>query len=175
MGNLEVARNSGPILALLVLGTALNGLFHIPYALALARGQTRFVAVMNFAAIAILVPAVWYFAGRYGAIVSAISWVVLNLAYLFVFVPIVHRQFQPRDRLQWIMRDIGVPLVLSVLVLGVARVLMPHGIERIAMAAFIGLALLVTLSVTVGFSPRIRKLAGEAVSRNLGALPNHHQ
>jgi O-antigen/teichoic acid export membrane protein len=169
--NPEVAHQSGPLLAVLVLGTALNGLFHIPYALALAKGQTGFVALMNFVAIAILVPAVWYFAGLYGAIVAAVSWFALNLAYLFVFVPIVHRQFHARDRVQWIVRDIGEPLALSLLVLGLARWLLPEGLGRLATTGYIGAALLAAVLVTVGLSPRVRRLAWETIFRNSAALP----
>jgi O-antigen/teichoic acid export membrane protein len=173
MGDADVARHSGPLLAVLVLGTALNGLFHVPYAWALARGQTRFIAVMNFAAIVVLVPLVWYFAGRYGAIVAAVAWLLLNLAYLVVFVPVVHRQLPRKDRSQWLLRDIGIPLALSVLVVGFARVLLPEGLGRLAMAGSIGLVLFVALGLTIGMSPGVRGVAGEILARGRAAAPEN--
>lgn len=172
-GDAEVARQAGPLLSILVLGTALNGLFHVPYAWALARGHTRFVVVMNFAAIAVLVPSVWYFAGTYGAMVAAIAWVALNIAYLVVFVPSVHRPLPRKDRLQWLVRDIGMPLALSIAVLMVARLLLPEGLGRPALAALIGLAVALAFCLTVGCSPQVRKLAGDILFRRQGVVPGH--
>ena len=174
-GNLEVARYSGPILAILVLGTALNGLFHIPYALALARAQTRFIVLMNFAAIAVLVPAVWYFASRYGAIVAAFSWLALNLSYLFVYVPLVRRQFGSKERVRWMVRDIGSPLVISAAVLGLARIVLPDGLGRLALAGFIAFTLGLTVSITLALSPQVRRVACEIFARKIDPVPNRGQ
>ncbi len=141
-GNPDVARNSGPLLSLLVIGTALNGLSHLPYAWELARGRTRFILAINVVLILVLVPSLWYFASRYGAIAAAALWVAVNSVYLLVFIPVVHRALEPRDRLQWFLRDIGLPLAVSVVILGALRIVLPANLSKPAMAIALGAALI---------------------------------
>ena len=154
--NPEIARHSGPLLSLLVIGTALNGLSHIPYAWVLARGRTGFIVVMNSVAIVILAPAIWFLAGRYGAIAAAALWVALNVGYLIVFVPMAHRDLSPADRLHWFTHDVGLPLVISALVLGAARFALSDNLGNLALAAYLGSALAVSLAAAVSASPGTR-------------------
>ena len=141
-GNPDVARNSGPMLSLLVIGTALNGLAYLPYAWELARGRTRFVLTINGVLILLLVPSIWYFANRYGAIAAAALWVAMNIIYLLVFIPVVHRALEPKDRLQWLFRDIGLPLSVSAVILGALRIVLPANMSKLAMAIALGAALI---------------------------------
>ncbi len=142
--NEKVASHSGPILSLFVIGTALNGIMHVPYARELARGRTRIFLIFNLAAIALLGPAVWYFAPRIGAISSAMAWITLNAAYLIIAIPIVHTGMARREQLQWYLRDITAPAVATILVLGAGRMLLPEGLHP--------LALLATLAVFLAFA-----------------------
>jgi O-antigen/teichoic acid export membrane protein len=152
-GNPVLARNSGPLLSLLAIGTALNGLSHLPYAWELARGRTRFILAINLVLIAALAPSLWYFANRYGAIAAPALWLAVNAIYLIVFVPVVHRALKPRDRRQWFLRDIGLPLSVSTAILGALRIALPPDMSKPAMAITLGVALSACLAAAA-FSSR---------------------
>jgi O-antigen/teichoic acid export membrane protein len=59
-GNPEVVQNAAPIVSILVIGTALNGMMNLPFALQLAYGWTRIGLVINSAFIFTLVPAILF-------------------------------------------------------------------------------------------------------------------
>ncbi len=148
-GSAEVAGNSGPILSLLVIGTALNGLTHLPYAWELAHGRTRIFLVTNCVAIAVLAPAIWYFAGRYGAIAAAVAWIVLNASYMLVTIPIIHRVLDRKNRLRWYWVDVVPPAVASGSIAFAVRLYLPDSLGKLEMLAVLGLTLAACLSAAV--------------------------
>ena len=54
--NPAVVENAHRVVSLLVIGTALNGLMNVPYALQLANGWTRLALYQNIVAVALLIP-----------------------------------------------------------------------------------------------------------------------
>lgn len=120
-GNENLATLVAPLAAIMVVGTALNGLMHMPYALQLARGRTRLFLIINLAAIAILIPVVVWAAPRFGAIVGALAWLTLNASYLLLAAPIAHREMSAKDRFAWLANDIARPGAAALVVLLIAR------------------------------------------------------
>jgi O-antigen/teichoic acid export membrane protein len=119
----SVAQNAAPLLSVLVLGTALNGIVHMPYALELARGRTSVFLRINLAALLLLVPAVWIMASWIGALGAAIVWLAVNLSYLAIAVPLVNADFPSIDKRRWYFNDVLVPAVCAFAVLLLIRVL----------------------------------------------------
>ena len=154
--NEKVASHSGPILSVYVIGTALNGLMHIPYARELARGSTRIFFIFNLVAIAIIGPTVWYFAPHIGALISAIAWVTLNAAYFVIAIPLIHARMARGEQLRWYLRDVIVPAVAAIFVLGAGRVLLPEGLHPIGLLATLGVILACAVVAAGLVAPELR-------------------
>ena len=115
-GSVEAALHAAPIARLLVVGTALNALMSVPYALQLAHGRTKIGIFIHIGLIAVFLPAIVIATSRYGAIGAASIWVGLNLLYIVVGVPLTHRLLMPGEAGSWLLRDVLRPSVAGVAV-----------------------------------------------------------
>jgi len=109
-GSLETVRNASGVLVLLVAGTALNGLMHLPYALQLAYGWTRLTFVTNCVGVALMVPATYLLGARFGVIGVASAWVMMNAAYVAVVVPLLHRRLLKGEAPRWYLQGVAIPV-----------------------------------------------------------------
>ncbi|MDP2026804.1 lipopolysaccharide biosynthesis protein [Sulfuriferula sp.] len=121
-GNPILAKNSAPIVSLFLIGTALNGAMHFPYALQLAYGMTRLPLIINAILIIIMTPTTIILAVRFGAVGGAAAWALLNSIYLLIGTLLTHRSLLKGIGLKWLLADVGVPLFLSILLVGAAGV-----------------------------------------------------
>ncbi len=112
-GDPVLSRNGAWVLTFLVAGSALNGLMNVPYALQLASGWTSLSVWINAGAIAILAPATWFAAERWGAAGGAAAWAALNLGYLMLTPQLLHRRLIPREKWPWYLQDVAVPAAAS--------------------------------------------------------------
>jgi O-antigen/teichoic acid export membrane protein len=157
--NDTVATHSGPLLSILVVGTALNGLMNLPYALQLAYGWTRLAFYQNLVAVMIVVPSTWWLGHRFGGIGAATVWVMLNLGYATIGIPLMHRRILRREMAKWYWRDILMPTVAAVTTAGILRMLLPPiptNLYGIVALAAVGTA---TISISLLASPTSRCFA----------------
>ena len=112
--NEAASRTSGPILTLLILGTAVNGLVTLPYALQLAYGWTRLTLTSNSVAVAVLGPALFFATSRYGPVGAGAVWCLYNGAYAIVVVRLMHRRILPGQHWRWYIEDVGLPVLAAV-------------------------------------------------------------
>ena len=143
-----------PLFSILLIGNMLNGLMHMPYYLQLAHGWTRFTVRVNTVSLLLLAPLVYFGVKNYGAIAAALVWAALNLGYVLVAVPIMHKRLLPTEKWSWFLRDVGLPLVAIVAVTMVIRSVTPvANIDNIAKTVetvlIASLAAFVTASATV--------------------------
>lgn len=153
---------------LLVIGTGLYGLSHIPWALQLAYGWTRLGLYKNMIAVVLTVPFVILLANRYGAVGAAAMWVILNSGALFLTQPIMHRRLLQGELKAWCLGDIGAPVLASVMVGVAARLLVSDVYWHRSALLFILAA--VWLISTVAAALAARSTRNWLVSR-IGALP----
>ena len=117
--------NTHLILSLLIIGTALNGLLNIPYALVLAYGWTRMVIWTNVAAVLILVPLVLVLTRRFGAPGAALGWLAYNTGATLVVPVLMHRRVLRGELFRWYVHDVSAPLAAAAIMAGAARLLLP--------------------------------------------------
>lgn len=117
----DVARRTGPLLSLLMIGSALNALMTLPLALQFAFGWTRLVFIMNAAAVAILGPLIYIVATRAGALGAAWVWLGLNAAYVVVLVPLMHRRILRGEFSRWLVQDLFLPAGAALAVVAVFK------------------------------------------------------
>lgn len=119
-GRADLAEHAGPILAVVGLGTFLNGLMALPYQLQLAHGWTTLALRANVVAVVILVPALFIVVPRYGALGAAWTWVALNTGYVLLLAQLMHLRLLPGDKWRWYRADVVLPAAGA---LGVALVM----------------------------------------------------
>ena len=101
-GNPSVAAQAAPIAGILVLGTAINGLMNLPFAVQLAFGWVRLALMLVTVLIVAFLPALIALIMHFGPIGAAFAWLGLNAAYFLIGAPITHRRFMPGQGLQWL-------------------------------------------------------------------------
>lgn len=157
--NSQLADKSGPILSILVIGTALNGLMNIPYALQLAHGWTRLALYQNVAAIPIAIPAIWWLGHHVGGVGAAVVWAALNFCYVTIGIPLMHRKLLSNEMRAWYMHDILPPTLAAIACAATIRLslpTLPEGLHGITALGIIGLT---TLGATVMTTAATRSYA----------------
>jgi O-antigen/teichoic acid export membrane protein len=168
-GRAETATQTAPLLRLLAAGTMLNGLLHLPYALQLAHGWTRFGLFLGASSVLVLVPAVYVLASAGGAAGAAWAWPLLNGASLLIGVWATHGRLLPGEGLRGWARDVALPLAASNLVAGLARLGFPEPASRGESAFRFGIVCLGAYALAGLAAPAVRRGATESIFRRAGA------
>ena len=156
-GDAQLAERVEWPLILLAVGTALNGLMTLPYALQLAHGETRLPVMANLIGLALGLPfcvAAVQAAGMTGA---AMLWPLVNLAFFLVLAPMVHRRKFGGGGWHWYTRDI-LPATLAALAVALAAKLCMHAPTRDAIGvASLALVWLGSMAAAACFAADVRR------------------
>ena len=133
LGGTMAAQNSHQILTLLIIGTALNALMILPFALQLAYGWTKLAIYKNVVAIIFLVPLIVWMVQMYQGIGAAWAWIILNLAYLIFEVPIMHRRLLKGEMGKWYSRDVFLPILIVSTIGLIAHEILPVDSSKMIM------------------------------------------
>jgi O-antigen/teichoic acid export membrane protein len=119
-GDLVTAHHVAPVLAVLVVGTGLNVLMNLPYALQLAHGWTQLAFRLNLVFAVAIVPGILIAVDAYGAIGAAFVWVAVNAIYVVVGVPATHKRLFGDTGWDWFF-DLGRVVAAAATVVTVFR------------------------------------------------------
>jgi O-antigen/teichoic acid export membrane protein len=160
-GNTELSATVAPIVSLFVIGTALNGVMHFPYALQLAYGVTRLPLMINAILMVVLVPATIVLSVSYGAVGGAAAWVILNIVYVLLGTWLTHRVLLKGIAFKWLAVDVAVPLAVSLLIVGLGGTQVtqwgyPYYVELAFAAALAFLAFLMIILLSPSLITRAR-------------------
>lgn len=117
----KTAEHAHVLVSILATGTAIHCLMHVPYALQLAYGWTRLSLAINFTSVLLLVPLTIILTAWYGGVGAASVWVMLNVGYLFIGLPFMHRRLLPAEKRRWYIDDVGRPLLAAAPVAVIGR------------------------------------------------------
>jgi O-antigen/teichoic acid export membrane protein len=159
-GDAAVAAQVAVPLALMVLGSAFNGMINLPYALQLANGATRLTLAANAIAFVFAVPLGWLAIARYGMTGAASIWLAINAGYFLVTAPLAHRRWLAGESRAWYLHDLLPPVLAASAVVATARALVPP-LPRDAG----GLAMLAGVSFAVLLASTLATPAGRAALR----------
>ena len=109
-GDIVTTQAVAPLLSIWVVGTALNGLMHLPHAAQLAHGWPRLSAILNTVAVLLMVPALLIFVPRYGAVAAAWIWVAINAGYIIFGIATMHTRILLNEKWSWYGQDTLAPL-----------------------------------------------------------------
>jgi O-antigen/teichoic acid export membrane protein len=153
--NIEMSLFVAPILRVLVLGSALNALLVLPYALQLAFGWTRLSLIAGLLSIGLVIPVIIPMTKYYGPVGAAMVWMGLNVVNMLIAVPIMHRRLLPHDMWGYF-RDIGFPFLAALGVAGIAKLAFAHLTSPVSTFFALVIAGVASLAMAAVAAPIIR-------------------
>lgn len=136
-GNPSIVSNTHEVVSILIVGTALNGLMGLPYALQLAHAWTKLTFYTNIIACIVLVPMIYFLCIRYGVVGAASAWVILNTSYVLICIQIMHSRLLKGEQWRWYLKDVGVPWLAALIIVIFWRLLIPSEMSKIAMLIYL--------------------------------------
>lgn len=124
-GDADTAARVALPLSILAAGTACNGFMNLPYALQLAHGWTRLAVGTNLVALLFGVPFCIWAVAAHGIVGAAGLWCLVNLGFVVVGIPLMHRRLERGEMGAWYLKDILPPVLAAGIVAGVAGWLLP--------------------------------------------------
>ncbi|MCS6776659.1 MAG: oligosaccharide flippase family protein [Chloroherpetonaceae bacterium] len=115
-GEERVASQVAQPLALLSVGYGLLALMNMPYLLQLASGWLQLAFWQNVLSVVVLLPLLLWAVRSYGATGAAMVWLLLNIGYVLIAVPLMHRRLLPGEAGEWYLHDTGAPICVALLV-----------------------------------------------------------
>lgn len=162
-GNREVTATAAPILRLYAIGNGLLALGAFPYYLQYARGNLRYHLISNLVLVVLLTPAIIVAAMKAGGVGAGWVWVAMNALYLVFWVGYVHSKLEPGLHWNWLVSNVFMillPTLLVGLVLGrLQPVLHSRVLEFVHVAAIATTCMLVATMA----SPLLRPAFLQAV------------
>jgi O-antigen/teichoic acid export membrane protein len=109
-----MAEQTHVIMTILVIGTAMNGLMTLPYAVQLAYGWTRLAFTYNAISVVIMFPAAYLLTRAWGAVGASVGWMVYNAVGVLLLPLLMHRRVLKGEQGRFYRTDIGMPLAAAV-------------------------------------------------------------
>lgn len=154
--NQAVVEHTHTVLSLLVIGNMGLSIMLLPLALQLGYGWTTLSLYKNIVAVILFVPAMYLMVMRYGTIGAALVWIALTMGYVLIEIPLMHRRILEGEQKQWYLVDVGVPLAISIAVLGILRLSLPANTTLLVAIPAIGLAVLSASLLSTAALPTTR-------------------
>lgn len=171
-GNTAHALATASILPPLIIGSFLNAMMWMPYQCQLAYGWTSFALKANLIGTCLLIPAILWVTPHYGAPGAAWVWAALNIAYMLVGIPIMHKYILTSEKWTWYDRDVGRPLIAALLAVAAVRLAAHQQIhDRLLWLATLLLAGFLSFFAAVLASDITRQKLFEALSGWRSAWP----
>jgi O-antigen/teichoic acid export membrane protein len=145
-------------------GTALNGLMNIPYALQFAFGWTRLAVWANAVGVVVIVPLTILLAKMLGTVGAAAGWALLNAGYVVFVVYAMHRRLLKTEQRKWYVVDVALPLCGSLAATLPIRVLFGSPMGRGGSLALVSVASIVALLGAAVASPIVRNQGRERLA-----------
>lgn len=164
-GNPLIVENTHMVVSILIIGTALNGLMNLPYALQLAHAWTKLALYTNIIASIVLVPMIYFLAIHYGTVGAASAWVILNAGYVLICIQIMHSRLLKGEQWRWYFNDVGVPLLAAISAVLLWWLFMPDGMSRLAMFIYLTAVSATTLFAAAFATPVTRNWLGQRIAR----------
>jgi O-antigen/teichoic acid export membrane protein len=154
------------LVSILICGTALSVLMHLPHALQLAFGWTKLLFFRNLLAVVLLVPLTIYMTIHYGAMGAASAWIVLNAGSVLFEIPLMHRRLLREEKWHWYWQDVLIPLGAALLIAGLGKLLMGDAMTQFMMLMYLIVISVLTLGITAIATTATRSWVFDRLRKN---------
>ena len=156
-GDANAAKLAAPVLRLYALGNGFLAMAAFPYYLQFAKGDLKQHMIGSLLFVALLMPALVWATLAHGAIGAGYAWLTANAIYFIIWVPKVHVYFIKGLHTPWLVRDVGMIVLLTVIAGFLAHQLIEWPRERETVALMIATIGIVLLIAAAAGSSWIRK------------------
>jgi len=157
-GSATVTEHVAPIVTILIAGYSINGTLQLTYYFEMAHARTRIPIISNIIALLLIVPSMIALSRSFGALGVAGCWFLLNVGYLIIGMPILLRRSLGRRLLEFYIHSLLPPYGVTLIIVGLARILVPGGLSRIAGGIVTLAVLCLAMAACFLVLPRLREL-----------------
>lgn len=111
----EAAEASSLTLSILALGFLITAIVSNSYIATIAFGRPNIIVYVNIIALLLYMPVMYYMVLENGIIGAALTWLGLNIYYLLVQVPVVHKKILKIHYLKWLIRNVLPFIVVAII------------------------------------------------------------
>ncbi len=115
-GNHELIGHSATLTRLMLVGSIINCISHVPYYCQLAHGWTSLSVMLHAGAVVIVVPAMFIVVPAYGVVGCAWIWIVWQIGNLVFTSVFMHFRIVKSELKAWLFYDNLLPLCVALLV-----------------------------------------------------------
>lgn len=152
-GDANIVQNAAPILELYAMGNGVLALGAFPYYLQFAKGDLKLHLIGNVLFLMLLIPSLILATIHHGVIGAGYAWLGSNIVYFLVWSPIVHKRFIKGLHMKWLLNDIVVILVMSLLGSTIVFGLVEWPLERMRLTfSIVGVSMGLLLAASLGSS-----------------------
>lgn len=159
--NTVLASTTYLMISIMVIASALNLTMGILGDLAVASGLSSYLMYQNIFSVIIIVPLMLVLTSHYGGLGAAFAWLILNIGYIVISVPILIKMTYPGEIRSWYIDDVGKPLIATFATVGIARLLFPSPDSIIAQVAVICFFLVLAMIACLFSLPVLRRSLSE--------------
>lgn len=152
-----LAARLAPLVSVLAIGSLLNGLMWLPYALQLAHGWAGLTVRATFVALVVLVPLLLVITPIYGAMGAATAWCLLNFGSFTITAHVMFRRILPKEKRRWYLVDIAGPLLAAAAVVLFVKLIAPVDGSIWMRIVVVGAASVGAASAAVLAAPMLRR------------------
>ena len=116
-GDANAAKWIAPIMPLYVIGNGLIAILSFQYYLQYAHGNVKYHVKYNTFYAILVIPIIIYAVLNYGAKGAGYVWLCSQLLTLLLWVPFVHHIFSPGLHMEWLVRDVILPIMSALLLI----------------------------------------------------------
>jgi O-antigen/teichoic acid export membrane protein len=145
----QLTSNTARILQVCVAGSVCNCLMWLPYLFMLAKGNTRFTFIQNLIVVIVMIPALYFLTKNYGALGASFVWLIVNVGYVLVSIPLFHKFFLQGEFFNWFKSDVAVPLIVSAVLVVAIKFLQLQLELKLTMLSLSAMLLAITLAYVV--------------------------
>jgi O-antigen/teichoic acid export membrane protein len=169
-GQRALAVELAPTLTLYAAGSGVAAFLFVPFLLQYAQGRVRLHVIGNVAFGAVWIPAAVYAAFAWGTIGTGAVWLGGNLAYLLLWVPVIHASLLTPEERRGILTGVWTRALGIGVMLAATRLIPMQGLGRPAALAVLAAASLVAATLCALASSELRSfVAGLLTGRRESA------
>jgi O-antigen/teichoic acid export membrane protein len=170
-GNAAAASTAATTLALYALGNLISAQLVLPYSLQFAYGRLRPHLIGNLLLAALLIPGQILATQRFGASGAGACWLLANLLYALVWIPIALWRIAPHVLRPWylnLVKMVGLSATLALLVKPLVSAAADTRVIQGSKLVIVGLLMTALLA---GFCPPLRRMASVYLKTRIRRKP----
>jgi O-antigen/teichoic acid export membrane protein len=147
--NSITANAVGYVTGLLLIGQLLQAITLVPFNYALSNGNTKLIIQVQIFSIIIMTPLLYLLLKNFGLVGGGISWLLMNVLSLPPYMYYFHKKYLPGELKNWIIYDIGQPLLISFPVVCIGYYYYPNSSSVLLTFIYIGLIWVLSSLATI--------------------------